>query len=86
MPYACRHLHHLSSGVNWVSLNGETGIEVANGDNEAYAEAIDTLVSDREQNKKYGDAGHQRVVEHFTIPKMLAAQEECYKEMSNMGA
>ena len=72
------------SGVNWVSLNGETGIEVANGDDEAYAGAIDTLVSDKELNQKYGDAGHRRVVEHFTIPKMVAAQEKCYKEMTDM--
>ncbi len=72
------------SGVNWVSLNGETGIEVANGDDEAYAEAIDRLVTDNELNKKYGDAGHQRVVETFTVPKMVAAQEKCYNELSNM--
>ena len=72
------------SGVNWVSLNGETGIEVANGDDEAYAGAIDTLVSDKELNQKYGDAGHRRVVEHFTIPKMVASQEKCYKEMTDM--
>ena len=25
------------SGVNWVSLNGETGIEVPNGDDKAFA-------------------------------------------------
>lgn len=72
------------SGVNWVSLNGETGIEVPNGDDEAYAEAIDKLVEDKELNKKYGAAGHQRVVENFTIPKMMAAQEKCYKELSEM--
>ncbi len=72
------------SGVNWVSLNGETGIEVANGDDEAYAEAIDRLVTDKEMNKKYGDAGHQRVVENFTVPKMVAAQEKCYNELNNM--
>ena len=72
------------SGVNWVSPNGLTGIEVANGDDAAYAEAIDTLVGDETLSEKYGDAGHRRVVERFTIPKMLAAQEECYKELSRM--
>ena len=32
------------SGVNWVPPNGETGIEVPNGDDKAYAKAIDTLL------------------------------------------
>lgn len=72
------------SGVNWVSLNGETGIEVPNGDDKAYAEAVDKLIEDKELNKKYGVAGHQRVIESFTIPKMVAAQEKCYKELSEM--
>lgn len=72
------------SGVNWVSLNGETGIEVPNGDDKAYAEAVDKLIGDKELNKKYGVAGHQRVVENFTIPKMVAVQEKCYKELSEM--
>ena len=72
------------SGVNWVSQNGETGIEVPNGDDEAYAEAVDKLIEDKKLNKKYGVAGHQRVVENFTIPKMMAAQEKCYKELSEM--
>lgn len=72
------------SGVNWVSLNGETGIEVSNGDDKAYAEAVDILIEDKELNKKYGVAGHQRVVENFTIPKMVAVQEKCYKELSEM--
>lgn len=72
------------SGVNWVSLNGETGIEVPNGDDKAFAEAVDKLIEDKELNKKYGVAGHQRVVENFTIPKMVAVQEKCYKELSEM--
>lgn len=72
------------SGVNWVSLNGETGIEVSNGDDKAYAEAVDKLIEDKELNNKYGVAGHQRVVENFTIPKMVAVQEKCYKELSEM--
>lgn len=72
------------SGVNWVSQNGETGIEVPNGDDKAYAEAIDNLINDKEMNSKYGAAGHKRVVDYFTIPKMMEAQEKYYKELSDM--
>ena len=69
------------SGVNWVNLNGVTGIEVPNKDIVAYAEAIDKLLGDDALAKQYGEAGHQRVVENFTIPKMVEQMEACYKEL-----
>lgn len=69
------------SGVNWVSLNGETGIEVPNGDDKAYAEAIDTLLGDDELREKYGENARKRVMENFTIPKMVEKMEECYKKI-----
>ena len=69
------------SGVNWVSLNGETGIEVPNGDDEAYAEAIDKLISDKELSKRYAENGMKRVHDNFTIPKMVEEMEKCYSEL-----
>ena len=45
------------SGVNYVSLNGVTGIEVANGDVEAYAAAIRTLKEDAALREKFGRGG-----------------------------
>ena len=69
------------SGVNWVSVNNETGIEVANGDDEAYAEAIDRLLADENLNLQYSKAGQQRVKEKFTISKMASEMELCYKEL-----
>ena len=69
------------SGVNWVNLNGVTGIEVANKDVVAYAEAIDKLLSDESLARKYAEAAHQRAVENFTIPKMMEKMNEVYKEI-----
>lgn len=69
------------SGVNWVSLNGETGIEVPNGDDEAYAQAIDTLLGDKELSKRYAENGMKRVRNLFTIPKMIGEMEKCYEEL-----
>lgn len=69
------------SGVNWVNLNNITGIEVANRDIKAYAEAIDTLLSDKETAKKYAKSAHQRVVENFTIPKMIGKMTQVYDEL-----
>lgn len=69
------------SGVNWVSPNGITGIEVPNCDVKAYAEAIDTLLSNDTMAHKYAEAAHQRVVDNFTIPRMIKKMNEVYDEL-----
>lgn len=71
------------SGVNWVNLDGVTGIEAPNGDVEAFAEAIDRLLSDDTLAKSYAEAAHQRVAEHFTVSKMMEDMERCYQELMN---
>ena len=71
------------SGVNWVNLNGVTGIEVPNGDVCAYASAIDKLLGDAELSQRYGEAGRKRVIENFTIPQMVALMDECYSACMN---
>ena len=72
------------SGVNWVSLNGETGIEVSNGDDKAFAEAIDKLIDDKELSKRYAGNGMKRVRDNFTIPKMVEEMEKCYSELQGV--
>lgn len=69
------------SGINWVSLNKETGIEVPNGDDKAFATAIDMLLSDVSLSKKYGENGAKRVKENFTIPIMVKKMDEYYQEL-----
>lgn len=69
------------SGVNWVNLDGVTGIECPNRDSRAFAAAIDKLLSDEELAEKYAIAGHKRVVENFTIPKMMVKMNEVYDEL-----
>lgn len=69
------------SGVNWVSVNNETGIEVANGDYIAYAKAIDTLLSNEQLHKEYTIKAQQRAKDMFTIPVMAQAMESCYQEL-----
>lgn len=54
------------SGVNYVSLNGVTGIEVENKNAEQYAEAIKTLAQNSELREEYGAAAKERVQELFT--------------------
>ena len=64
------------SGVNWVSVGGETGIEVPLGDVKAYAEAIDRLLTDRDLYMKYATAGKDRVVRMFTSERANAQAEK----------
>lgn len=54
-----------NSGVNYVCLNGVTGIEVPNKDISAYAEALKKLADDKDLRDKYGIAGKKRVEENF---------------------
>lgn len=53
------------SGVNYVNLNGETGIEVPNRNTEEYANAIKKLADDPELREKMGIAARERVCSHF---------------------
>ena len=69
------------SGVNWVNLHKVTGLEVPNRDVVKFAEAIDRLLSDEKTAKEYAENAHQRVIENFTISKMMEKVNECYLEL-----
>ena len=59
------------SGVNWVSVKDETGIEIPLGEVKAYAEAIDKLLCDKELYSKYASAGKNRIVSMFTSKQSI---------------
>lgn len=65
------------SGVNYVCLNGENGIEVENRNVVAYAEAIKKLAEDKELRIQYGKAGRIRIMNNF-----LSSQY--YKNIQNL--
>lgn len=54
------------SGVNYVNLDGVTGIECPNCDYKAYADALRKLCKDVSLREKYGASARQRVLENFT--------------------
>ena len=60
------------SGVNYVNLNDETGIEVDNRNVKKYAEAIEKLAEDKNLRKKYGEAGRMRVMNNFLSTQYLS--------------
>lgn len=69
------------SGVNWVSVAGETGEEVPLGDVKAFAAAIDRLLQDDDLRNRYAKAAHQRIIDHFTEQKAVEAMAEIYREI-----
>lgn len=69
--------HIDGSGVNYVNIANETGIECPNADSAAYAEAIRKLAGDRELREKYGEAARTRILENFTT-------DSFYKNMNKL--
>lgn len=57
------------SGVNFVNLNGVTGIECPNGDSKAYAAALQKLADDPALREEYGRNARQRVLDNFTAER-----------------
>ena len=72
------------SGVNWVSINGETGIEVPNGNVEEYAKAIDTLLSNDTLASNYAENAKARVKDNFLIPNMTSKMGLLYDKVVKM--
>jgi glycosyltransferase involved in cell wall biosynthesis len=57
------------SGVNYVNLKGVTGIECANGDSKAFADAIIKLRKDKSMYDKYAENAKNRVINEFMFDK-----------------
>ena len=71
------------SGVNWVSVKGQTGEEVTLGDTKAYAEAIDKLLNDSDLYQQYAEAGKERISNMFTCEISVKEMDTIFKELTN---
>ena len=69
------------SGVNWVSVKDETGIEIPLSDVKAYAEAIDKLLSDKELYSKYASAGKDRIARMFTSKQSIIEINKIFSQL-----
>ena len=67
------------SGVNWVSLNGETGIEVKNGNVVEYAAALDRLLMDEDLRRRLGERAAERAKNNFIWDKIKDRVFELYE-------
>jgi len=73
----------LSTGVPWVSRDGESGITVPPRDSQAMANAINELLANEDRRQELGKKGKERVLEEFTQEKMLSRIEAVYYDILN---
>jgi len=73
--------HIEGSGVNWVSINGETGIEVPSGDVHAYANAVNQLSDDNTLRQTMAKAAHQRINQLFTTTTFNMQINDLYTQL-----
>jgi len=71
----------LSTGVPWVSKDGETGITVPPRDSAALAGAIRELLDDLEKRESYGETARERVERKFTRDRMISNVLDVYGEL-----
>lgn len=69
------------SGVNWVNIANETGIEVPLNDVYAYAKAIDKLVEDTNLRQQMSDKAHKRVCELFVEKRLYEQINHIYNQL-----
>lgn len=69
------------SGVNYVSINGETGIEVPNGDDKKFALAIEKLAKDDVLRKEYAAHAKERALKLFTYREFAKKINEFFSKI-----
>jgi glycosyltransferase involved in cell wall biosynthesis len=69
----------VGSGTSYVVQDGLTGIVVPPRDPEALATALQPLLADRVLRARLGAAGRLRVLEHFSVERMIADVDAVYQ-------
>lgn len=72
------------SGVNYVCLDGENGVEVENRNVKQYADAIKKLAADEKLRRTYGEAGRKRVMENFLYKQYVNRMRKMLEEIVNL--
>ena len=72
-------------GVPEVVEDGVTGLLVAPGDEEAFAQAILRLLKDPVLRRRMGEAGRRRVERHFDQRELVQQMEHLYEHLMNGG-
>lgn len=71
----------LGTGVEFVTIDGETGLLVPPRDEAALARALNTLLADPALRARLGAAGRQRVEQTFSVSQMVDRTVALYKQI-----
>lgn len=71
----------LGTGVEFVNLDGETGLNVAPKDADALAEGLNALLDDPGRRRRMGDAARQRVRTEFRADDIAKREFDIYQEL-----
>lgn len=69
------------SGINWVCINGQTGLEAPNRDVKAYAENINRLFSDPNLYSRLSKGAYERAHEFFSLEAFDKSVKNIYQEL-----
>ena len=69
----------LVGGTPEMIVDGETGLLAPPSDADALADAVRRMAADAPMRLRMGDAGHARVIEHFSLQVMTDRIEEVYR-------
>jgi glycosyltransferase involved in cell wall biosynthesis len=69
------------SGVNWVNVHNQTGLEVENMNVQKYAEAIDLLLAGDALRTLFSENARQRVCDHFILDKIIKSLKAIYDSL-----
>jgi glycosyltransferase involved in cell wall biosynthesis len=73
------------SGVTWVNVHGETGLNAEPGDPADLARALKQLLNDPDLAKVLGGGGRRRFEQNFTLDKMIGALTQVYSSIGVTG-
>jgi glycosyltransferase involved in cell wall biosynthesis len=68
-------------GTPDVVVDGVTGLLVPPRDSSALAKAIATLVRDPDLRRRMGQAGRERVLQHFSVERMVERTQNLYEQL-----
>jgi glycosyltransferase involved in cell wall biosynthesis len=71
-----------AGGLPEIVADGETGTVVPARDPERFAAAVLALLADRKRRLRMGRAGRRRVLDHFTVDRMVEGTLAVYRELT----
>ena len=71
----------LGTGVEFVNVDGETGLLIQPGDAAALRDAIQRLLADPGLRRRLGEAGRERVATTFSVEQMVRGTLDVYRSV-----